>query len=137
MTETAQQYYLPAPDGAATAQPQAPPVYLNPAAHTELGQLLGRLAAAKAAVTEAEAARDAIIADIKAMGVRYARQVNGGTIPGHIRFPGTPRGTWTGSCSGGSAPGSSRPTTRTCTSGTGMRRAAGCSARAGENARPG
>ena len=90
MTETAQQYCLPAPDGAATAQPQAPPVYLNPAAHTELGQLLGRLATAKAAVTEAEAARDAIIADIKAMGVRYARQVNGGTIPGHIRFPGTP-----------------------------------------------
>src|SRR6516162_6486373 len=79
MTETTPQYYAPGP-------PPAPPVQLNPAGTTDLGRLLDRLAAAKAAVAEAEAERDAIIADIKAQGVRAATALNGGTAPEHIRF---------------------------------------------------
>ena len=82
MTETTPQYYAPGP-------PPAPPVQLNPAGTTDLGRLLEQLAVAKAAVTEAEARRDAIIADIKAQGVRAATALNGGTAPERIRFGGT------------------------------------------------
>ena len=86
MTETTPQYYAPAPGGTVPVPPPAPPVQLNPAGTTDLGRLLEQLAVAKAAVTEAEARRDAIIADIKAQGVRFATALNGGTAPEHIRF---------------------------------------------------
>jgi len=89
MTETTPQYYAPAPGGTVPVPPPAPPVQLNPAGTTDLGRLLEQLAVAKAAVTEAEARRDAIIADIKAQGVRFATALNGGTAPERIRFGGT------------------------------------------------
>ena len=84
--------YDPAQPQAATtyARPPAPPpVTLNPQPGTELARMLDELELAKAAVTDAEKARDQLIADIKAQGVAAATAINGGTIPAHIRFAGT------------------------------------------------
>jgi hypothetical protein len=99
----AQQYdpaqpQLPGTTATYARPPEPPPVVISPELlgaygdpGAELARLLDRLETAKAAVTDAEAERDQIIADIKAQGVRMATALNGGEkIPPHIRFPGTP-----------------------------------------------